>query len=153
MKTTFGHTAGRKLMLWAVLALAAIGTAVVATVATACEVHRFRAPYWDLTWIEKDECYHVWSGPGYYIIDGQAYDATLVVRFHIMGKKLVAHGTITTTSTGNQIYSTGEMTRSDTHANDWVGTYVITGGTGRFANATGTGTDGYGIGSDGTICF
>ena len=45
------------------------------------------------------------------------------------------------------------MTRSDTHVLDWIGTYVTTGGTGRFANATGAGTDGLGIGPDGTICF
>jgi len=152
MKARASFSAGWRLKLWPVIALVAIGVAVVATVATASEEHRFRAGY-DLSWVEWDRCYEVWSGPGLYWIDNTPYPSSAVVHMHVMGKKLVGYVTITADGTGDQIYYTTEMTRSDNHAMDWVGTYVITGGTGLFANATGAGTDGHNIGADGTICF
>ena len=157
MKSRVSFSARPKLTLWAVLVVVVVGTAVVATMATAKEGHQFRAGG-DMWYVAKEDGWHVWSGVGYYSIDHKTYDQTSDSRFHVTGKKLVAYVTIITTETGDRIYYTTEMTRPDNRSEEWFGTYVITGGTGRFANATGSGTDGlpsatYPGGPIGTISF
>jgi len=137
MESRLSFTARRRLTLWAVIALVAIGTAVVATVAMAGQDHKFRA-----TWFATGE--NAWSQGAWSYQTGVGTGSVLG-RFTIVDAVLgQAHNTrckgydTKTDANGDELYSTYEQVW-DAATYSWIGSYTITGGTGRFAGASGTG--------------
>ena len=78
-------------------------------------------------------------------------DVTFVIEVKRHGDRYVSWRTIEAAN-GDLLFLYNE-TVYDPDVGRAVGTYTITGGTGRFAGATGTGTQVSGIGSVGTISF
>jgi hypothetical protein len=135
MKAGASLTAGWKLRLGAVLALVAIGAAVVVTVATADQTVPLSAVY-VTPYVDNDGRYQVYSGPG----SGTAVGAsTAVFHVHLTGSgKADGLGTITAAN-GDLLYV--QFTQEfDVPTLSDVGPFTVVGGTGRFANASGTGT-------------
>ena len=134
MKSRLSLGARRKLTLWAVVALVAAGTALMSAVATAAQDHPLRAVY-VCTFVESDGPWNIWVGTGSGTVVGPS---TVDIRVRVSGKKGVGSTTITAAN-GDLLYYEFAQTW-DEATQRFVGPYTITGGTGRFANAAGTGT-------------
>jgi hypothetical protein len=138
MKARLSFTARGRLTLWAVLALVVVGVAAVAVVAAAAQDRPFKA-----IWIaisansSKQGAWDYNSGQGTASVVGAF---TIEGWSHLMGKRNKCEGYETLTDAkGDKLYGTFEQAWDEaTHA--FVGPYTITGGTGRYAGATGTGT-------------
>lgn len=125
-------------------ALAAIGLALLPSVATADKDAPFTAKYV----LTVDEFYGnhiVASGPGTGTVVG---NSSMVARVQRKGEKDVGSATITAAN-GDLIYIVS--TQTEKPGTPAVGPYTIVGGTGRFANARGTGTTVAKDNPDGTV--
>ncbi len=125
----------KRYMLWSVLAMAAIALASTANVATAAEDETFTAEFITTLFGTHDGRVDVFTGAG----DGsQLGTFSVVVRNHFMGGKLESE-LVFTAANGDELDMRAEQT-FDVATSTWSGPFTITGGTGRFAGASGDGT-------------
>ena len=127
-----------------VAALAIVGLALLPSVATAEKGAPFKAEYL----LTVDEVYGnhiVASGPGTGTVVG---NSSMVAHVKIEGKKALGSATITVAN-GDLIYIVS--TQTEEPGTPAVGPYTVVGGTGRFANASGTGTTVAKDNPDGTV--
>jgi hypothetical protein len=124
--------------------LATIGLALLPSVATAEKDAPFTAKYL-LTVDEFYGSHIVASGPGTGTVVGIS---SMVAHVHLKGTKSVGSATITAAN-GDLIYLVS--TQTEEPGTPAVGPFTIVGGTGRFANASGSGTTVARDNPDGTV--
>ncbi len=88
-----------------------------------------------MTYVEKDGDLNIWSGQGSGTLLG---DTSAGAAVKVMGKKGEGVFTITTSS-GDSLVLTFAQTWDEV-SQTWLGSFTVTDGTGRFAEATGSGT-------------
>jgi len=134
----------KRYLLWTMFALAAVALALSPSMAAAAKDAPFTAKY--VLTIDAVYGNHiVASGPGSGTVVGKS---SLVAHVQRKGKEFVGSGTITA-SNGDLIYTAS--TQTEEPGKPGVGPYTIVGGTGRFANASGTGTTVATDNPDGTV--
>jgi hypothetical protein len=98
------------------------------------------------TYVGHDGAYGIWSGQGSGSVVG---NYSVAVKVKVMGSRAEGVQTITTAN-GDTLVIAFAQTLVDKGASVYSGTFTITGGTGRFTNATGGGTITSSPNSDGT---
>jgi hypothetical protein len=134
----------KRKFLWATFVPAAVALALILNVAAAVKDAPFTAEY-VLTIDEVYGNHIVASGPGSGTVVGKS---SLVAHVQRHGEKFVGSGTITAAN-GDLIYTVS--TQTEEPGKPGVGPYTIVGGTGRFANVSGTGTTIATDNPDGTV--
>jgi len=134
----------KRYMLGAMFVLAAVSLALTASVATAEKDAPFTAQY-VLTIDEVYGKHIVASGLGSGTVVGKS---SMVAHVQLKGEKAVGSATITAAN-GDLLYIVS--TQIEKPGTPAVGPYTIVGGTGHFANASGTGTTVAKDNPDGTV--
>jgi hypothetical protein len=119
------------------LAIAAIGLGLAANPATATQEHKFSAVVDSFTYADFHAGYSIWDHAGTGTVVGD-FTAESGGHFSHGYTKIEGWWTIAAAN-GDLLYMVFEQTGSF-ETGYWAGPYKIVGGTGRFANASGTGT-------------
>jgi hypothetical protein len=124
----------KRYMLWSMLAPATIILALMPSVATAQE--QFKAQFSGSADGTHEGKYWLVTGTGSGTYVG-SFSFEAHVHFYGTMKRIAGPMTITAAN-GDLLYGTCDHTW-DAATTTWAGTYTLSGGTGRFANATGSG--------------
>jgi len=125
----------KRYVLWSVFALAAFALALTTSPATAAEDATFTAEFTTTLHGTHEGKVDVFTGTGN---ASQLGRFSVVIYNHFMGARLESE-LVFTAANGDELDMRAEQT-FDVATSTWSGPFTITGGTGRFADASGDGT-------------